>query len=219
MLAISGARSYKAKVHIHDENHNRIDSQDTLKALGFVFNTAADASDQIELLKHKFRARIWTLRELRRHGFSESELLKVYTSMIRPVVEYSSVIYHSMLTAEQTKDLERLQSRALKNIYGYVYSHKKLLEMSGIKTLEERREQACLKFAVKTGNNPRFASWFPMRRTGSRRSSELKYAEQHARTDRRMNSPLFYYRRILNNRVSYDVRKYNLYSPNQQTRR
>ena len=112
-----------------------------------------------------------------------------------------------MLTSEQTKELERLQSRALKNIYGYVYSHKKLLEMSGIKTLEERREEACLKFAVKTANNPRFALWFPMRRTGSRRSSELKYAEQHARTDRRMNSPLFYYQRILNNRVSYDVRK------------
>ena len=123
------------------------------------------------------RRRIWTLRELRRHGgFSENELLKMwYTTpwSIRPVVEYSSVIYHPMLTTEQSKDLERLQARALKNIYGYVYSHKKLLELSQLRTLEEERSiEACLKFAMKTANHPRFSSWFPMRRTGTRRGNE-----------------------------------------------
>ena len=172
-----------------------------------MFNSNGDVSDQIELLKGKFRARIWTLRELRRHDFCEADLLKVYTTMIRPVIEYSSVIYHPMLTGEQTRDIEKIQSRALKNIYGHVYSYARLLELSGLETLEERRRKACLKFALKTANNGRFSAWFPMRRKSKRRGDALEYAEQNARTDRRMNSPLYYYRRILNDRVNYDVRK------------
>ena len=127
--------------------------------------------------------------------------------MIRPVVEYTAVIYHPMLTAEQSHELEKLQSRALKNIYGHIYSYRKLLELSNQPTLQEQRKNACLKFAMKTANNPRFSSWFPMRRTSKRRGDQLEYAEKNARTDRRMNSPLFYFRRILNNRVNYDIRK------------
>ena len=148
-------------MHIHDANNNRIESQDTLQMLGFVFNSNGDVSDQLELLKAKFRVRIWKLRELKRHDFTEKELLKVYTTMIRPVIEYSSVIHHSMLISEQCCDLEKLQARALKKIFGYIYSYRKLLEMSNLETLEERRVQACLKFATKTCSNPRFASWFP----------------------------------------------------------
>ena len=207
VLAISGARSYKANVYIGDHQGNRIESQDKLKTLGFVFNSRGDVADQVELLKNKFRSRLWTLRELRRHEFSEAELLKVYSTMIRPVVEYSAVIYHSMLSAEQTNELEKLQASALKNIYGHVYSYNRLLQLSGIQTLAERRRIACLKFATKTAANPRFSSWFPMRRTSRRRGNILEYAEKNARTDRRMNSPLYFYRRILNDRVNYDVRR------------
>ena len=127
--------------------------------------------------------------------------------MIRPVVKYSAVIYHSMLTSEQKGDLERLQARALKNIFSYVYSYKKLLELSKIPTLEERRIKACRKFAQKASLNARFASWFPKRRTGTRRGNEHEFADMNSRTDRRRNSPLFYFRCLLNDRIDYDVRK------------
>ena len=142
-----------------------------MKTLGFIFNSNGDVSDQIDSLQAKFRSRIWTLRELKRHDFSEKDLLKVYTTMIRPVVEYSLVVYHSMLTSQQSINLEKLQARALKNVYGHIYSYRKLLELSNLETLEQRREQACLKFATKSANNPRFASWFPKRRIGGRRGN------------------------------------------------
>lgn len=57
VLAISGAPSYKAKVHIHDEDGTRIESQETLKTLGFVFNSNGDVSDQVESLKKKYSER------------------------------------------------------------------------------------------------------------------------------------------------------------------
>ena len=57
VLAISGAPSYKSKVHIHDEDGTRIESQETLKTLGFVFNSNGDVSDQVESLKKKYSER------------------------------------------------------------------------------------------------------------------------------------------------------------------
>ena len=161
-------------------------------------------STQVETLCMKTRKKTWALRHLRKSGFSEDELLKVYKSYIRPSIEYSSTIYHPMITAEQQLLIERQQFFALKNIYGFTYSHRQLLEMSGLQTLHERRGEACKKFATKTAKNPRFTHWFPKRRT---RGGDEQYLELPARTDRRKQSPLYYYRRLLNeDRINYDTR-------------
>ena len=44
LLVVSASRSYEARAHIYDENNNRIDSTDTLKTLGFIFNNRGDIS-------------------------------------------------------------------------------------------------------------------------------------------------------------------------------
>ena len=151
--------------------------------------------------------RVWTLRELANCGFSEEERLQVYKTMLRPVLEYSSIIYHPMLSEEQENHLEKLQIRALKNIYGHIYSARQLLEISKLDTLAQRRLKACQKFANKLASNERFNSWLPKKGTRSRNKASEQYIEYPARTDRRRNSPLFYIRRLLNtNRVNYDVR-------------
>ena len=208
IITISGARSYQARTHIYDNEGTRIDSTENLKILGFIFNNNATVNDQVEALIRKTNMRTWTLRELANSGFTETERLKVYTTMIRPVLEYSNVIYHSMLTQELEEKLENVQARALKNIYGHVYSKRQVLQMSGLQTLKERREAACLKFANKMVLNPRFAGWFPKRRLRGRQSDREAYVEYPARTDRRRDSPLFYYRRLMNtDRINYDVRE------------
>lgn len=205
LLTISAATSYTAKTHIYDEHNSRIDSTSTLKTVGFIFNQRADITDQLNALKMSFRTKTWTLRHLKQSGFTEDELKRFYTTNIRPSLEYSSVVYHSMMTQEQEHDLEMQQSRALKNIYGHTYSYERLIQISGLQTLKQRREDACFKFASKMATNPRFAAWFPKRTTRTRSGQDDEYVEFRARTNRRMRSPLFYYRRILNqNRRHYD---------------
>ena len=114
LLAISGANSFEARAHIYSEDGTRVDSQKEMRILGYTFNNKADASSQVNVLAKKFRCKMWTLRELRKAGFSEAELLAVYKSAIRPILEFSSVIYHSLLTNEQSEFLETLQYNALK---------------------------------------------------------------------------------------------------------
>ena len=45
-------------------------------------------------------------------------MLHFYISVIRPVLEYAVAAWHTGLTKEQSDELEALQKRALRIIYG-----------------------------------------------------------------------------------------------------
>lgn len=122
MIVVSGANSFKARAHLYNTAGGRVDSTQEMKLLGFTFNSKADVWSQINALVKKFRNKMWTLRDLRKAGFNEQKLMRVYKSSIRPIVEYSSVVYHSMLSKDQAEYLEKQQVNALKNIFGYVYT-------------------------------------------------------------------------------------------------
>ena len=78
------------------------------------------------------------------------DLKKLYCGFVRSVIEYSSVTYGPLLTKYQSNDLENIQKRCLKCLYGYDKSYTELLSLSGLSTLEERRNTALVKFAEKT---------------------------------------------------------------------
>ena len=139
------------------------------------------------------------LYHLRKAGFKEHELAKVYRTIILPIADYCAAVYHSLLTDEQDQIIERLQAQALKCIYGPFVSYATMREKAEVTTLRQRRIDICDKFAVKCINSRRFTHWFPLRvsgRAGNRRGD--KYLEKYARCDRLRNSPLYYMRRRMN---------------------
>ena len=96
---------------------------------------------------------LWSLRYLKRNGMEISDLIKVYKTMIRPAVEYASVVYHSLIPAYQASKLESVQKNAMQIIYGWTVDYGKLLEDGVVESLEERRIDAVKKFALKTESN------------------------------------------------------------------
>ena len=69
---------------------------------------------------------------------------------IRSVLETSAVVFHSMLNNENTCDLERVQKNVVRTVMGRRHvSYEASLEFLQLETLEERREQICLTFALK----------------------------------------------------------------------
>ena len=92
----------------------------------------------VEALRKRFRRQYWTLFYLQRAGFTKPELAKVYRTVIRPLADYCSVVYHSMITDEQDQIIERLQSKALKCIYGPKIPYKQMREMAEVFTLRQR---------------------------------------------------------------------------------
>ena len=135
---------------------------------------------------------------MKHHGLDEMELVKVYCSVLRSCLEFASPVYGPMLTGELSEELEKLQRRALKIIFGFDQSYRTILEKTGIGTLEERRKVAIEKFAQKTaaGN---YHHWFPKNGIGRTRNA-LEYKEDYARTDRLRKTPIFHMRRVLNGR-------------------
>ena len=197
-LCIAELKSYIPKAFFNDGKGGQIQAGNSMKILGFEFSSDPDMAAQVNAIKRKFNSRIWILRHLSHRGFTAADLLKVYTSIILPVHDYCSCVYNSSLTLTQASVLERLQARALKAIYGYEYSYRSLLEMSGLDTLQVRRDKRSDKFVNKCMASGKYRSWFPLRPVGRLTRNQRPYMEFGARTKRLFNSPLYYMRRRLN---------------------
>ena len=202
LLVISDSLASTSSAYIQDSDGVRLGSGDTLKMLGFHFDSKPNVSAHVAALKKRFRQRTWVLNHLRHAGFNQDELAKVYRVIVRPVADYMQVVYHSMLTDRQDEEIERMQAQALKLIYGRETSYRKMRENAAVPTLRQRRIEAVDKFAEKCASG-RFSKWFPIRRpqrSSSRITSE-KYTETFARCQRLRDSPLHYMRRRLNGKA------------------
>ena len=77
-------------------------------------------------------------------------------------MEQSAVVWHSSLTSENRKDLERVQKAAV--IMGSNYTtYKEGLQNLKIQTLDDRREALCLSFAKKCLKNEKVKGMFPLK--------------------------------------------------------
>ena len=97
--------------------------------------------------------------------------------MVRPVAEYCSSVYYSMLTTSDSLELERIQMQALKSIFGWKLCYRELLSKSEIVRLYDRREAAFLELVKKLSESPRYLHWFPRqpeRRPGLRWSDTFR---------------------------------------------
>ena len=108
-----------------------VESSDKLKLLGFMFSESPDVSLQISNLITRATKRMFVLRYYSRF-MPGKNLKKLYCALVRSVLEYSLVTYHSMLTKKQSNDLELVQNKCLHCIYGYDKSYDDLLKESGL---------------------------------------------------------------------------------------
>ena len=199
---VSDAMSYSPRAYFHDNEGNELANTaggDSIKVLGFHISDRPGMAAHVEVVRKKMRGRLWVLRHLRVFGFTEAELVEVYKAVIRPVVDYCCVVYHSQLTDEQDELIERLQSQALRCIFGPRIRASEMRRMAGITTLRQRRIELCDKFALKASASERFGPvWFPRRESTRSTRRGDKFLETYARCDRLKQSPIFYMRRRLN---------------------
>ena len=200
--SVSGALSFEPKVELKSRQGDPILGAQSMKFLGITLDSDCTFGTHVKNLRTAIRRRSWALTKLRRRGMNTEDLKSVYTSMVRPAVEYASPAWHSLLTREQSGILESQQAQALRNILGPGLSYKKMSECLELDSLYARREAATLKFGQKCASSDRFRQWFPQRRAPlyeRRKSVNYRtFHEETCRTDRHKNSPINYMRRILN---------------------
>ena len=199
LLCYSVDNGYKATATISAQGETIV-AQDSMKLLGYMLGTAPGATDQVNFIKKKFRAKFWSLIHLRKANIKERRLFKLYAAIIRPVLETNCVVFHPMLTVTQSNELERLQKQVVRLCFGHNRPYDDICLIHNIKTLRERREERIRKFTAKAMANERWASKWFKNRPGI--DPELRnrrpFVELRARTERYRKSPLLQLQRTAN---------------------
>lgn len=175
---------------------------DKAKVLGLWLQSNLKWEAQVEDIVKKANRRLFMLRSLKRFGFDHDELVTVYRSYVRPVIEYGDVVWHSGLTSKQINDLEKIQKRACRTIQGREYSsYSEALSSCDLMTLEDRRIDHCLKFAKGLADNDRTKHLLPPTRIeshGRNLRNSNKISQIPTKTKRFQQSPIPYFVKLLN---------------------
>ena len=89
--------------------------------------------------------RLYMMYQLKRAGISQSDLVTVYLSVVRPVQEYACPVWHTNLQQYPSDNIETIQKRALRCIFRGA-SYAEILSNVGLQTLKDRRDCICKKY-------------------------------------------------------------------------
>ena len=162
------------------------------------------AQAQLDYLIKKANKRTFLLLHYKRSGVPKERLKDVYCAMNRSILEYTSNIYHSLINIGQSNELELIQKRNLRIIYGYNHDYHTLLQISGLTSLKDRRIESFKKFAHKTVTNAKYSHWLPKNPSERLNRNTALYKEETAIGNRLYNSPIFAMRRLLNDSTTRD---------------
>ena len=116
-----------------------------------------------------------------------------------------------MMGQSQSDEIEKLQRHVMKVIYGHKKSYASALEENGLPTLAERKSEIITKFAIKLSTNRDFEKWFPIQEHMNYNLRKVKkFRKLPASTDWLYKSPLFTFRRILNETSFFPAQELSL---------
>lgn len=172
---------------------SQIERVSLFKLLGIIFNNKLTWEDHIENMCRKASMRLYFLTLLHRAGNPPEDIVEVYISIIRSVLEYASEVWHPGLTKAQSKCVEHIQKRALEKAYPDLCYHD-ALKTANLEPLDVRRENRC-KALFESMKDPKHKlhSLLPPKRNTSRNLRNSRtYEPFKSKTKRFQNSPINY---------------------------
>ena len=91
-----------------------LDLVSSFKILGLTMNNKLNWQDNTKGLVKKASKRLYIIRVLQRCGLSSNDLLLVYFSMVRSILEYVCPVWHTMLPKCLGNKIEKVQKRAFR---------------------------------------------------------------------------------------------------------
>ena len=128
-------------------NGNEVEQVSESKILGVVLQSDLKWNAHVAMTTKKANKRLHLLRLCKKAGVIPTDLVMIYTSIVRSVLEYCCVVWHPSLPNYLQIEVERIQKRALAIIYPHI-DYEQSLQKSKLKTLFERREVQCKKVFI-----------------------------------------------------------------------
>ena len=142
-----------------------VDSVFSHKVLGLTLQADLRWNAHVDSIVPKAAKRLYILRILTCSNVSTNDLVTVYATLIRPLLEYGCIVWHFSLPLCLSDGLESIRKRALRIILP-LYSYASALEALNLPSLLLRRESLCSKRFSKLSSlaNPSFIHLLPPRR-------------------------------------------------------
>ena len=118
------------------------------RLLGVIHKDGLKWNDHVDYIMKKSAKRLYMLRLLKRARCDNKTLISVYCSCISPILDYCGQVWHHNLPEYLSKEIKRIQSRALKRVNPSLSYNESLLDLN-IPTLFSRRELLCSNFIRK----------------------------------------------------------------------
>ena len=185
-------------------NQQTLERVEAVKLVGVWLTTFLDWEKNTKELCKKAYARLTLITKLKYVGTTKEDLLDVYILYIRSILEYCSVVWHSTLTVQQSKDIENVQKLCLKIILGEDYTgYQQALDLTKLDRLEDRRQDRCLKFGLKSLLHPKHCELFPVNPQVLQNIPVREHFQVNwAKTESYRMSAVPYIQRILNDYVN-----------------
>jgi hypothetical protein len=119
--------------------NKEIECVSNYKLLGVYLNEDRNWNTHIDYISKKACKRLYSLRILRRAGVASLSILKVYLTIIRPVLARYAVPVWQSIPGILSDKLETIQKRALKIIFPSAETYLEALQLAGIDNLADRR--------------------------------------------------------------------------------
>ena len=140
MLIYFGTKPNPSEVsHIHI-NSKKIERVKSFKLLGVILSSDLSWEEHVNFMLQKVAKRMYCIHYLVRARIPAADVIIIYCSIIRSVLEYACPVWHPGITQKQSDEIEKVQKRCLKLIYPEL-SYQDSLDISGLSKLHERREK------------------------------------------------------------------------------
>ena len=137
---------------------------DHAKLLGVTISNDLTWGKHVENIISKAGKRLYMLYQLKRAGISQNGMVKIYISVVRPVLEYACPVWSTSLPKYLSDAIEMIQKRALRAIYPGLH-YDDMLTLLGLKSLKDRRDALCKTYFKRLlGNNHRLNQLIPAQR-------------------------------------------------------
>ena len=120
------------------------------------------AHRHVQYILARATKRLFVIRRLKSAGCGTSDLIYVYISLIRSILETACPVFQPLLTEGDKDKIERIQKIVLKIILGDSYdTYDQACINVNLNSLESRRVQMCLNFGLKCLKNNNHKTLFP----------------------------------------------------------
>jgi hypothetical protein len=114
------------------------------KLLGVMISKDLKWIEHVDYICKKASKRLYALRLLKRASFPAGKLVRVYTTCVRPILEFSCEVWHYSLAQYLSDEIESIQRRALRIIFPDL-KYEDALVRAGVMSLFLQRKTICEK--------------------------------------------------------------------------